>query len=100
MAFPCTHSCHILCPITALATSPNVKRTGAFYTSEAVATFLADWAIRSPNDEVLDPSFGGGVFLEAAARVLKKRGGRAAQVFGVEFDEAVRTDTADRLQGV
>lgn len=86
--------------MTILAASPNVKHTGAYYTSEDVARFLADWAIRSPDDEVLDPSFGGGVFLEAAARVLEERGGRASQVYGVEFDATVREDTAQRLQGV
>lgn len=86
--------------MTALAASPNLKRTGAYYTGEQVAHFLADWAIRSPADTVLDPSFGGGVFLKAAAQVLEQRGGRGSQVFGVEMDAGVRNESAQRLKGL
>lgn len=65
----------------------RAKRLGAYYTAAEVAAFLAAWAIRSPGDTALDPSFGGGVFLTAAARRLAQLGGRAdAQVFGVELE--------------
>lgn len=66
------------------------KSHGAFYTPSAVATFLTRWAIRSPDDVVLDPSAGDGVFLQAAAMQLRARGGSERdQVVGVE----VRADT-------
>lgn len=70
------------------ATADNgAKSLGAFYTDEPIASFLIWWAIRSRNDTVLDPSFGGGVFLQAAARRLGKLGGHVQdQVFGVEVD--------------
>ena len=44
------------------------KGRGAFFTPQPLAQFLADWAIRSPNDLVLEPSCGEAVFLEAAGR--------------------------------
>ena len=31
------------------------KRSGAYYTPDAVATMLARWAVRSADDRVLDP---------------------------------------------
>ncbi len=83
-----------------LASSPNIKHTGAYYTGEHVASFLAGWAIRAPTDTVLDPSFGGGVFLQAAATVIQQLGGRRVQVFGVEMDIPVWSETAARLTGI
>jgi len=47
---------------------PLEKSRGAYFTDEAVAVALCTWAIRHPGDLVLDPSFGGGVFLRAASR--------------------------------
>jgi adenine-specific DNA-methyltransferase len=44
------------------------KERGAFFTPQPLAQFLADWAIRSPSDLVLEPSCGEAVFLEAAGR--------------------------------
>jgi adenine-specific DNA methylase len=46
------------------------KKRGAFFTPQPIAQFLADWAIRSPSDAVLEPSCGEAVFLEAAGRRL------------------------------
>ena len=67
--------------------SPNVKSRGAYYTDRAVADFLVRWAVRGPADTVLDPSFGGGVFLRSAAERVEGLGGHPArQVFGVELD--------------
>ncbi|HXE52410.1 MAG TPA: N-6 DNA methylase [Tepidisphaeraceae bacterium] len=75
-----------------IAAPPNaaqVKQLGAFYTPGRIAEFLVQWAVRSSNDKVLDPSFGGGVFLRAAAERLLSLGGEPdAGVFGVELDAA------------
>jgi adenine-specific DNA-methyltransferase len=64
------------------------KSRGAYYTHHVVADFLLRWAIGSGRETVLDPSFGGGVFLLAAARRLAQLGGSPSeQIFGVEIDE-------------
>jgi adenine-specific DNA-methyltransferase len=56
-----------------------------------MATKLVEWSIRSPNDTMIDPSFGGFVFLEAARdRLLKlgaKPGAVGGQLCGVDVDE-------------
>ena len=76
----------------------KAKSFGAFYTDEAVADFLTHWAVRSADARVLDPSFGGGVFLQAAATVLGGLGGNPRhQVFGVEIDPSVQAVIAEEL---
>lgn len=50
------------------------KSRGAFFTPPAIATFLADWALRQPTDTVFEPSCGEAVFLTAAARRLHALG--------------------------
>jgi adenine-specific DNA-methyltransferase len=47
------------------------KARGAFFTPPAIADFLARWAIRSPDDRIMDPTCGEAVFLLAAAERLK-----------------------------
>lgn len=42
------------------------KARGAFFTPEPVARFLFDWAVRTPADDVLEPSCGEAVFLHQA----------------------------------
>ena len=75
------------------------KELGAYYTDEAVARFLVRWAIRRGEDTALDPSFGGGVFLEAAAERVRELGGDApGAVFGVEIDSDVHREFIGRHQ--
>ncbi len=70
------------------------KALGAYYTDASVAQFLVRWVVRGPADRVLDPSFGGGVFLHAAIRRLEQLGGNPRhQVFGIEIDPAVHAQT-------
>jgi hypothetical protein len=65
--------------------APNAL--GAYYTDVQAADFLVAWAVRSPNDRILDPSFGGGVFLRSASRRLRsRRGSPGKNVCGVEID--------------
>ena len=77
--------------------SARAKAFGAYYTDRRIADFLVRWAVRSTSDTVMDPSFGGGVFLEAAIRRLESLGGCASQVYGVEIDEQVHRQTAYEL---
>ncbi len=55
-------------PLTADAS--NQKLRGGYYTPTVIAQFLANWAICSASDEVLEPSCGDGSLLEAAAQRL------------------------------
>jgi adenine-specific DNA-methyltransferase len=79
-------------------TAQSAKARGAYYTGVNIADFLVDWALRTPEDTVMDPSFGGGVFLQSASnRILKLGGEPARQVFGVELDPEVYGRVADIL---
>ncbi len=62
-----------------------------------VAEFLVHWAVRTSQDVVLDPSFGGGVFLTAAANHLTQLGTHASAVYGVEVDPQVHHTIAEQL---
>ena len=68
--------------------SAERRLLGAYYTPDDLATVLARWALADTDGPVLDPSYGGCAFLEAAARVLAEedpsRGG--ADVYGVDID--------------
>lgn len=78
--------------------SQGQKALGAFYTDARVAEFLVWWAVRSARDTVLDPSFGGGVFLRSACRRLVELGGSPpTQVFGVEVDPSAHSRVAGEL---
>jgi len=53
------------------------KRTwGIFYTPVELSRCLAEWAITSRSDTVLEPSFGGCGFLNETALALKQKGAR------------------------
>ena len=78
-------------------TGERAKAFGAFYTDRTVADFLVGWAVRSAHDGVLDPSFGGGVFLEAAAERLGHLGGDVCTLYGVELDPEVHARVAGSL---
>src|ERR671936_102456 len=81
-----------------ISTNRSAKALGAFYTDAQVADFLVWWAIRSSRDTVLDPSFGGGVFLRSASKRLNDLGGQPAfQVFGVEIDEKVYSRISQKI---
>lgn len=61
------------------------KARGAFYTDDAIATHLADWAVRAPSDRVLEPSAGEASFLVAAVGRLRELGAENPTVYGVEI---------------
>lgn len=48
------------------------KERGAFFTSEHITRFMSDWAIRRPDDQVLEPAAGDAAFLVAAVDRLRK----------------------------
>lgn len=47
------------------------KERGAFFTPDNITRFIADWAIRSPDDLVLEPAAGDAAFLVAAIERLR-----------------------------
>jgi len=68
----------------------DARRTlGQFWTPLPIAQLMSWWAIQSPNDSVLDPAFGSGVFLLTAIARLTRLGAPAEassqQVAGVEL---------------
>jgi adenine-specific DNA-methyltransferase len=73
------------------------KQLGAYYTNKNIAEFLVGWAVRNANDKVADPSFGGGVFLGAAASRLEGLGGSSKSIYGVELDGNVHAQTSLEL---
>lgn len=57
------------------------KLRGAYYTPPAIAEFLTNWAIRSPKDDVLEPSCGDGTFVAAASKLV----GEDGAITGIEI---------------
>jgi len=84
---------------TKQSTVHRAKSLGAYCTDSQVTDFLVWWAIRKPGDVVLDPNFGGGVFLRSAAKRLRQIGGDAKQgVYGVELDPVVHGEISALLR--
>ncbi len=69
------------------------RRHGIFYTPDALAHSIAQWAVTKPGATILDPSFGGCAFLRAAVSRLRNLQAPCAarQVFGADRDPAART---------
>ena len=65
------------------------KARGAFFTPPKIAEFLTEWAVRSPEDIVLEPSCGEAAFLLPAGRRLRDMGADATcRLFGAELHES------------
>lgn len=75
------------------------KRLGAFYTPENLSRILTDWAIRTPSDLILEPSFGGCGFLVAARRRLESLGAEKPknQIYGCDIDDGAFEFLAEAL---
>ncbi len=78
---------------------PDKKRLGVFYTPTQVSRILCAWAIRKPNEKILEPSFGGCGFLEASVDCLKKLGVQSPnqQLFGCDIDLTAFQHLADKI---
>lgn len=70
-----------------LDTSTARKARGAFFTPDGITQHIAEWAIRTPADLVLEPSTGEAAFLTAAVQRLTVLGHAAPVVHGVEIHE-------------
>ena len=78
------------------------KLRGGYYTPSSVAETLCKWAIRSPNDCILEPSCGDGVFLQAAAQRLLELGSPkhriSDQLVGIEIISTEAEKAIKKLQ--
>lgn len=74
------------------AEAERVRRRalGAYYTPDHLSAVVAEWAIRSANDRILEPGFGGCGFLTAAKNRLVQLGQDNAHDFihGCDIDKA------------
>lgn len=79
------------------------KARGAFFTPPVIARYLADWAIQSPADTVLEPSCGEASFLLAAARKLESflagSSSLSPRLHGVEIHAASAHQARALLKG-
>lgn len=74
------------------------KKLGAYYTDALVSKFLVTWAVRDPQDLVMDPAFGDGVFLQAALERLSRLNAKAtSQVLGFEINPDACHSASRRL---
>ena len=67
-------------------TGERAKAFGAYYTPDQAVNFMVHWAVRQTDFNVIDPSFGNGVFLEASGRQVARP---SEQIYGIELDEIV-----------
>src|SRR5438477_12311985 len=78
------------------------KATGAFYTPPRMARLLARWALEGNPRRILEPSFGDGVFLQAANETLVEAGvpAPATRLTGVEIDACAVQRAYERIPNV
>ncbi|MGQ0570440.1 MAG: HsdM family class I SAM-dependent methyltransferase [Armatimonadota bacterium] len=78
------------------------KRLGAWYTPLALVRPLVRWAIRKPNDHLLDPAVGDGVFLVEASRLLRSTGNlsHATQLHGVDVNTGAVAATEEAVEHI
>lgn len=74
------------------------KLRGGYYTPDKISEFIAEWAIRTPSDSVLEPSCGDGSFLSAITMRYSELGASDEQVkqnvIGIELDGVEATKAA------
>ena len=76
------------------------KARGAFFTPPAIARYVTEWAVRTPDDRVLEPSCGEAAFLLAAGQRLNELGADpgAHRLFGSEVHTASATVAREALR--
>ena len=77
------------------------KLRGGYYTPKPIADFISKWAIRNPNDSVLEPSCGNGIFIESLIKRFIKVNSKSINfgenIHAVEYvpKEAAKTIVGD-----
>jgi len=74
------------------------KLRGGYYTPDKISEFIAEWAIRTPSDAVLEPSCVDGSFLNAITKRHSELGASdetiKKNVIGIELDDAEAAKSA------
>ena len=67
---------------------PRRRLLGSYHTPDGLAAVLVRWALADGDGPILDPSYGGCAFLEAAAQVFSEGDPSTAgtRVYGVDID--------------
>jgi hypothetical protein len=68
------------------ATRVLQRELGAYYTPASAARIMAEWIVCREAVSVLEPSMGGGAFVEAVRDAVQGYGRSAVEVFGVEYE--------------
>lgn len=80
------------------------KLRGSYSTPYPIAKFLAEWAIKTPTDHILEPGCGEGLLLETAVRRLQSIGSTNSQirnqVVGIEINERDCKRAINRLESL
>ena len=66
-------------------TAATRKARGAFFTPAEITEYLTQWAVRSADERILEPSAGDAAFLVAATHRLKLLGAEQPELHGVEI---------------
>ncbi len=75
------------------------KARGAFFTPPEIAEFIVEWAVRSPDDTILEPSCGQAAFLIAAGDRLRSLSALSkAESSSRLRTKSIRTSFADLLR--
>lgn len=81
-----------------MSDSPALRKArGAFFTPPELCRYLARWAVRTPNDRVLEPSCGDAEFLLAAGERLRQLGAEDPALAGVELHQTSLRAARQRL---
>lgn len=75
-------------------TGERAKALGAFYTPDTAVNFMIQWAVERSDFNVIDPSFGDGIFLKASRKRVDQP---QEQLYGIEFDEVTFNANKDFL---
>lgn len=82
--------------LTSRAPRTLERERGAYFTPDRATEFMSAWALRAPNDTVLEPSLGDGRFVEAIQAVADNRGWGRVAVHAAELDEATAQGVRER----
>ena len=80
---------HITDVYNSIISQKERRKLGQFWTPGYIANFMVDWVLRSPNDKLLEPGTGPGIFLLYGIKKLRELGQKKESMrnnlFGVEL---------------
>lgn len=73
------------------------KARGAFFTPAAITAYLAEWAVRSVDERILEPSAGDAAFMVAATHRLQQLGVECPELDGIEIHRSSASTARRRI---